>query len=304
MNPLNNVINRMSVTNKQGERIMNRTKNALLILSALAVVALMGLATSAKAGVVFQDDFNNGVVTDSDTVPGFWTANPNNLGTANNTFAEANSELSISITGGSGSSGGNMRPLASVASAVGNDFNFFNQPLTFSGGGLSFSGTAAGFNQLGNFDVISGDGIEYYTSTSGVQLRIGANNKVSLQVKTGFPNNGGTTLVNSVSVGAPVTGFDLALDATHYNLTIYTTSGAFDSSNNPLFAGVHGLTAAGWGSGGQSALALVAQRVSTTTTETAIFNVGSLDVTSSIPEPASLALLGVGGLMMVIKRRR
>src|SRR5690606_9538636 len=70
-----------------------RPSVALVGLFAAALLALAPL--SASAGVLFQDNFNNGTAADSDSVSGYWTLVTPNSASSGSTVTESNGALTI-----------------------------------------------------------------------------------------------------------------------------------------------------------------------------------------------------------------
>ncbi|MHB1158685.1 MAG: PEP-CTERM sorting domain-containing protein [Phycisphaerales bacterium] len=276
------------------------------------VSAVLVLAAHAGASLVFEDNFSgthasftNAQTFDSDSantgnIGGFWTAN---LVTSTTIGSEGGGGLMLSAT--CATSDLVARPSTSVTSAAGSTFNFFTQQLTFTGTGVAIGGTATNsYEKVGRFGVMS-NSTSAYGALSALYLEMVGNNKVSLKAKTGIASNPGTILVNNIPVTGTITGFELTLDATTYDLTIYTTTGTFDSGNNATFAGNHSLTAAGWGNDGNAGLVLEAQRTSNGAAAvglTGTMTIGQLTV-DAIPEPATLGLLTLGGLLIASRTR-
>ncbi len=106
-----------------------------LIVAALAVP--FALTTAFAADPVLVDNFNNGVVENTDSTPAFWTPRlSGGLGTA----TESGGSLRLNA-------GGSQYPHAQIASAVNSDFNFFRAPLVISGTGLNFTSTTNSLNK-------------------------------------------------------------------------------------------------------------------------------------------------------------
>lgn len=281
---------------------MDPAKKTLLILMTLAAVALAGPASNAKADVVFEDNFNNNIVADSDGVPatgtGFWTTHLFDGADGTNAFAETGGKVTLTALEAD-TSGTSI----SISSNVSSDFNFFTSQRTYSVSGMSLGGTLTQpGKKIGRFLILS-SGDRFTTSSDGVLLEITGSGVIFFRVRL---NGSNTTLVNGVDAdsGGVITGFDLVLDATNYDLKIHSTTGTFDSSDNAAFAGTHGLTLPGWDNGGNSLLGLESGRGDGANAgQSSIFNVDKLTVTA-IPEPATLGMLALGGMMMTFRGRR
>lgn len=283
---------------------------------ATACLSTALLTASASATVVlFEDNFSNDVVANSDAITGFWNPVNSSFGSA----TEDDGSLIVSLPG-SDNTTVQTRTVRSHDSA-GPHFNFFAQELTFSVSGLSVTNPG-----VGDVGINGGNSVFQFflspatesnpTSANGttdlIGVRIRANNRVEL----GFKQDGGTTgddnvfgslyLEHNVTYTAPVTGFALTLNATSYSLFL-----TFDDINTPstTITDTHGLTQGTWGTGetlGESSIGLVTQSfISSGKANDTLVTLNSLTVTSPIPEPsAAAALLGLGALGLAALRRR
>jgi hypothetical protein len=116
------------------------------------VAATAGLAQGA---VIFQDTFANNVVTNSDSVNGFWKINGTGTGWS---VTESGGTLELNTTH---DTKGEAVELKSVN--VQSNMNFFTETITFSADIVDHGGTAADINCEWRFNVSSSD------STHGFQ---------------------------------------------------------------------------------------------------------------------------------------
>lgn len=291
---------------------IHRPSAALVGVFTAALLALSPL--SASATVLFQDNFNNGVVADSDSVTGFW--NPVGSAVVGSSLAESGGNLVISLPGSNNSTAQNST-LRSHDGA-GPTFNFFTQQLTFTLSGLSVTNPGVGdvgvsaSNSILQF-YISPSSTSPYTNPSTtpdmVGVRIRANNRVELGFKQDDTTTSnvfsGDSLAHNFTYADTVTGFALTLDATHYSLLIF-----FDNVETPstTVSGTHGLSEGAWGAGetiGESGIGLVASSfISSGKANDTLVTLDSLTVTA-IPEPSSAAgLAGLAALGLAALRRR
>ena len=103
-----------------------------------AVLAVPFVAAPALAvDPVFVDNFNNGIVEDSDSTPAFWAQrNSGSISSA----VESGGQLSLTA-------GGSQYPHGQVASLVQPNFNFFRTPIVVQGTGLNFTSPTSSLNK-------------------------------------------------------------------------------------------------------------------------------------------------------------
>jgi hypothetical protein len=183
----------------------------------LATITAAGLTTAAAT---FTDTFENNIVADSDSETGFWTA----LTDTESSVSEADGVLSLEQSGN--------RKYSGIRSAVDSRFDFLSQELTFSADisqvesdkdarirfyltSMSDEITAAGQDMF--YFVFYGDNRFY--------------SQVRNNGKASSPTSSTQTLSDSL------TRFELTLDSTDFNLTLYLSGG---STTN--FSGAHGIT--------------------------------------------------------------
>lgn len=106
-----------------------------VIVAALCVPFVV--STVQAADPVLIDGFNNGIVTDSDSVPGFW--NPRLSGSLS-AATETGGSLRLNA-------GGSTYPHGQIASPVQSSFNFFRTPIIIQGSGLNFTSPTGSLNK-------------------------------------------------------------------------------------------------------------------------------------------------------------
>jgi hypothetical protein len=214
------------------------------------LAAIVGPASVASAAdLVFQDHFNNGSPTDSDTTPGFWT-----------TRLSGSTSTAVEPVGGplALTAGGSQFPHAQLASNTQAMFNFFHTPILIQASGLNFnlnggapSSQALFRLALSSRTLVNNDDSEYLCDDA-FALRIesptsGTGPNFAMGVKENYPMHNteydGFWLVNplnnfgAVFPGA-IRGFSLLLGPRFYDLTIsYDTSPSDPTQQTRHFAG-------------------------------------------------------------------
>lgn len=228
---------------------------------------------SAAQIPVFSDTFENGSVTNSDTITNFWKLSiPTYC-----SIAESGGKLVLTA-------GSNASPNGSLATNVctqttSDEYNFFKKPIRFTSdvsmtgqyGALRFCLTSSTSNCS--------------TGEDAIVLTLYSDNRVSLSVKqdrTNIAPEVVTNLISNLNVGSTITGFDLTLNSTDYTLIVKYTSGS------RTLTGSHGLVAAQWGVDGKSAMQLEAVRFSAGAIGAGITTVSTVDNLSvtSLETPA------------------
>lgn len=193
---------------------------------------------------LFQDQFENGVVANSDALTSCWTPSTDTY----STIIENNGKLTLTA-GDTSSYGGVIAPRISSGSSQ-HEYNFFRRQLRFSAH-VTITGNVASQSHL-RFSLLGGAS-SAFAEEDVLSLILKADKTVSLSAKRDLPNSSvesATKLVNNVAMTGAITGFALTLDAVNYSLVV-TYQG------NPgvaTFSGQHGLSAARWGIDGKSAM--------------------------------------------------
>jgi len=124
---------------------MKHTTLSSVVLLAL-VIGMFAMPEASRAdAVVFEDDFANGVVTNSKSVVGFWTE-AMSAGDAN-ALVEAGGELTLTAGDNDGSNADDNSE-AHIYSALSSQFNFFKQRLILRVRGVTFDDHGSG---IGDF---------------------------------------------------------------------------------------------------------------------------------------------------------
>lgn len=212
----------------------------------------VGVMISSAQVTVHVDTFENGSVTNSDAITGFWTLSvPTDA-----TITESGGKLNMTA-GSVTSPNGVISPLI-YSGAPREAFNFFKRPLRFTGN-VSISGTV--LNQCFLRFSLTGATGSNYTVDDALVLLMKADNTVTLSTKQDRSNTSAESvnvLVNGVTVAGAITGFDLTLDAVNYTLVVYFQGG----TGSATYTGAHGLVAAQWGIDGKSTLQFETVRAS------------------------------------------
>lgn len=269
-------------------------------VSALIGGAMLGASWLGQARadtVVFVDNFDNSVVADSDANTGFWTTYKSNPSCLISENTAGSSDLEMTATGGTGSD----QAKAAIYSQLNSTFSIGTQKLQFSARGLAIGGSGGNtYDRSLRFSLNDSAGSDGYPAADAWVMNIFGNNKVKLGWKTGAPNSDPFAhLIFDVTITTigNITGFDLTLDNTTYDLKIYGTTGTYDSSNNALFAGTY----AGFVNNNLG-MYLSAIRAGAPAANTATLLLDQWSVTQ-IPEPATLGLFGLGAMLMCVRRK-
>lgn len=177
----------------------NTVRRSLMAATGLVAAGLICTPRASLAQAtgpqIFVDNFNNGVIEDSDTRPGFWNA-ANNSGAPLYTETAGINRLTLRSQR---VSGGDNFPYTEIASPLLNEFNFFRSPITLSASGLGYA---------------SGDSIDALTQFTLTSQALGgsapteyqAQDAISLWVTNRTSTNNGSgvgTLVFGLKQDAP-----------------------------------------------------------------------------------------------------
>lgn len=218
-------------------------------------VALAVLASVGWAGLIFQDNFSNNVVTDSDGVAGFWTQRLNPGGGDANAIVEAGGILTMTCGSNDGTSDSDYAGVK-LFSAFSSNYSWFAQARVFKVRGITFNDHGTGISDSSEqlrFCLVSSDN-NSYSADDAIVVKVSPNGKVRLGKKENAPNNNsdGGLIREFSGLGVSGTyGFDLMLrqinsTTLEYEFKVYT--GAV-----PVSAGVKvgsfTLAEADWGTG-------------------------------------------------------
>ncbi|PAW79193.1 MAG: hypothetical protein B9S32_04365 [Verrucomicrobia bacterium Tous-C9LFEB] len=222
---------------------------------------------------IFSDIFENGSVTNSESITGFWTPSV----PASGSVAETGGKLIM--TAGSSTSANGVFATYLYSPAASDEFNFFKKKLSF----------AADVSITGQYGAVAfaltGVKSNSYSVDDALVLSLSIYNTVTLSTKQDRPNTSSSTvnaLVNGVDVGGPITRFELTLDAVNYTLVVSFQGG----TGSKTFTGPHGLIAAQWGTDGMNSMQFSVTRGSGGATGAGITVTGTVDnflVTSYAP---------------------
>ncbi len=254
------------------------------------------VADSGGANRLFTDNFDNGVVANSNSVNGFWSQR--NLGASSTvsetsintmTGAKAAEPLKLTAVGGG-------YPHAQIASAVRSEFNFFKNPVALEATGIGFSSTSnsTSVNTIGKSIlrfVLSPQGLasgseSEYTSSNALALRIEGGNLVALGYKLNSPN-ANTEYANNLlsqTMSGPVRRIYLVAHGAFYFLQVTHDVSNTDSTQTiSEFTGGLSLNPANWGGTGNSAMYIQGQLNNSGASENMTALVGSLAVSAVKP---------------------
>ncbi|HEY1685556.1 MAG TPA: PEP-CTERM sorting domain-containing protein [Tepidisphaeraceae bacterium] len=217
-------------------------KTTRILSLACATAAMAVGATAFAQQQVFVDNFKNGSITDSDSVPGFWQQIPNDLSTVTEPVGGPET-----LTAQSTGTAGDDYPFAELsATSLESSFNFFQQPIILSVSNMNYSANSVA-NSLTEFNfgsqlTVQGGTIQTeYNEPSDFSLEIcptnGPNGQIIMGEKSNYPNHSspwdsyqligpiGHVTAGAQSLGSQVTGFTLVLDSQFYDLTVQLASG-------------------------------------------------------------------------------
>jgi len=233
------------------------------------VAATAGLAQGA---VIFQDTFENNVVTNSDSVNGFWKVTATGAGSS---ITETNGVLDMQTTSDvSGNS--ELLQLGSVSAQ--SDFDFFSKQLTFSADVVSQGGTVGDVQSELRFALHTGSGYEFQADDY-FHILIQKGNNVFVQERI----NGSAATISNINYNTHVSRFDLTLDNSGWSLDLTDTNSVVST-----YSGSHNLTASDWDTTGSYVAFLAAKQV---------------DNFQVIPEPGTLGTLAAAFFALLLRRR-
>ncbi|MHB1158696.1 MAG: PEP-CTERM sorting domain-containing protein [Phycisphaerales bacterium] len=291
---------------------------------------LAGVVAQSPAAVVFQDDFDNGVPTQTASEsPTNWVYAVGTGAGDLSTASETGTTLTLTAT----SNVGNGGPSANMnLRATSSSMNFWLAPVTMTLSGMSRRGTVvnAGKNVYGAF-VSQAENTN--ATNSAVEFRFFDLEYVRIGWKANAANRVGTNISNSLQISTVlnrINGAEFTLDGTGsqlaYELRFATSANPMDTNSNGfidyldtgkgILKGLLSVTdtttlrnawladnGVGSVNNAQAAVTIATARTNNSA-ESSIFNLDQLTVSSAIPEPATLGLLAMGGLVMLAPRRK
>jgi len=291
----------------------------------MTLAALVGLslvmATSgvrAQTVTVFMDNFANGVVGDSDSVVGFWSANASTDVTVSEDTSGGNSDLVVAVPNPSGNWAGGQ-----VASAVSSDFELPRQTVTMRVTGLELSGdsgTPLAYRES-RWGFMSNSATTPFSANDAFGLEINGQNRVRLGYtmdgESAYPERT-NALITTTYVYTPdsyhTTGFELILTPTTYDLKVFYDAGdgVWDFNDTPSFSGTHNVPWQFWGNSangvpdgtGYAAVYVHGRKGHDNLNAAMSLRVDQIEITTvTIPEPAGLVIAALGGLFLALRRR-
>ncbi len=284
--------------------------------------AALGLATSlygvsaADGAVVFVDNFTNGVPANSDSIASFWSVTaatnsaPGTGSTATTYYDENNTvpgQLYMEVTDANNGTT-DAHPLIQLEGQASTNYAFdttaHTYSFTFSQSPVSTFKTWASQFRFWVSDDTTGTGSSY-SASNAVTMQIDAQGTFDLGFKNGAPNS--TPLpaghdFHSTSNGT-VTGLDLTLDPVTQSYTVVIHNTAHNGATyTGTYASLGGLTAwheASFGFYFNESDPSVESSSGAYDLKAAVDQVQ----VSAVPEPATLGLLTVGGLLILARRR-
>ncbi|MBN1513526.1 MAG: hypothetical protein JXB13_16030 [Phycisphaerae bacterium] len=195
------------------------------------MAVVIALSAGLAQGALFKDTFGNNIVTNSDTVTGFWEVRGTGGGFS---VIETGGTLEMTTTSDNANNSESLH-LGSVNAQ--SDFYFFNEPRTFSADVISHGGTASPIDHELRFIVYSEGGVYAFQANDWLTILIQEKNNVYVQEKI---NNAAST-ITTFSYSSAVTHFDLTLSSSGWSLDLTD-----DNSNVSTYSGSHNLTASDW----------------------------------------------------------
>ncbi|MBI1369879.1 MAG: hypothetical protein GC162_14640 [Planctomycetes bacterium] len=288
--------------------MLQNTFNHWRLLVAASVLApfLTTLPAEGAIVTVLEDNFNNGIVANSDSNVGYWSQNLNSGPGDANSIAESGGILSMTVGDNAGTNHSNFSGVV-IYSGVTSDFNFFTHEITIAVRGISFTNngtpTIGGAAERLRMMLLS-DGINSNAANDAVVVSVDGAGKLTLGSKVNAPTSAsdGAT-IHKTFTGSGVTGFDLTIGpgtGTNINYTITVLGGSSGTASGSFVFDV-----SNWnGAGGNAALGFWTQEATITGgNQYFTTTLDSVKVTTIVPTPAALPA-GLGLLAAAALRRR
>ena len=273
------------------------------------IIVATSFLVSGNAGADLIDNFDNGVVADSDATAGYWDTM--SFGGSANDISEAGSDLTFTIGDNDGSNENDFGGASIFSHDFHSDFNFLSSTvlikvrgIEFASTGPSFVGTTqrhlrVGFVSSGQNAFEADDAVFARIFETGVSVRSKANEANTNGQGTEQADLGALNGVGGIDfqIGPASSG------SLGYSLTAYFPSGAVAGATSGTFAYDGSL----WNQGDHSSRLLVMAQELNVSGGDQVFT-ASLDSISitSVPEPASFLLTAVAafGVGWHLRRRR
>ena len=267
---------------------MTRT---LQLTVAVSVFLFSGVVRAALI-----DNFDNGVVEDSDSKLGYWGST--SFGGSANAISETSSKLTFTIGDNDGVNDNDFAGASIFSNAFDSEFNFFSSTVTIKLRGVQFASTGSPHVGAGERYLRVGfvsSGTTAFGADDAVFVRI-FDTEVSVRSKTNETNlNGqGTEHARIGSING-VGGIDLQIGPSsdgmlNYSLIAYYPSGVAAGSTFGSFS----YDASQWDQANQSSRLLVMAQEQNVSGGNQVFaaSISSLEV-SAVPEPTSLFSLAI-----------
>jgi hypothetical protein len=249
---------------------------------AVAVALVAGLAQGA---LLFEDTFDNNIVTNSDSVVGFWEVRGTGTGYS---VTETNGVVKMSTAYEIAARSESLH-LGSVNAQ--SNFYFFSESRTFSADVISHGGTADPIDHELHFILYSVGGDYSFKADDWFRILIQEKTKVYVQEEVNDSSNG----ITNFTFSSAVTHFDLTMDDSGWSLDLTDTN-----SNVSTYTGVHGLTTSNWNHATGAYAAFLAVKDDGSAGRTTV----EIDNFQVIPEPATLSMVATAFLGALFLRRR
>lgn len=289
---------------------MKRSIKSAMVLGLVS----LPLAAAPAATIVFEDTFGNGSVANSDSVTNYWQTYKSPYSSPS-AVTEASGAITL-FSGGSGSTAGTHQ-MSIQSKAVSADLNFFTgagktYSVTLGSSLTGYDHNTSAVNETTtntfNFSIASSV-TNAYTANDAFQITVRNNSGVNDDIRVAYKVNASNTTVNQyltgtvpgygyVNVAGRVTGYDLTLTATTWQLTVNHTGGLGVTT----YSGTHAIAIGDWGTNGDSIVELESVRGGGSAGKSTTVTIDRLTV-AEVPEPASMALMAIGGLLLMGRRR-
>ncbi len=266
------------------------TRSGVLVGMAMCGVVGLGIGSASASHIPFEDNFETGGEFDSDNIPNFWTWQDNPSGNPQRDMLIENGRLVAKFQGTS-SGAGNGTIIAASNDPM---FNFLDQTLVYQIDDMRFSGSVHETAQVLRGGFLSSVQ-DVWVARNGVAFQVRSNGEYTLgwgvdaETRVWDENNLATGKID----GTPHT-LELTVGPNEWGFRLVSNEETLDVGGVVPFAN------AGFANGGDMHL------IYQPTKNGSGFNNFELSVDriAVIPEPASLGLLGFGGLLMLGRRHR